>query len=180
MHSTRHVIPPERSIVDQPAQSVAAVCPGHKGLEQVRQVSVVYAEAAPEGLRPVPVLRSADRLAWAGTICGLAGAALLWIGTAVRGAVSGTMLAVAGVCFAYAIACYGWARARRASVLRVRRGMPRALAVWQAAWYCERCDGVFFTGTAPAGAEPGQLMSAGEFRHLVWDAGGYGAATARG
>jgi hypothetical protein len=159
---------------------VAVFCPGHKGLDHIRQVSVVYEEAAPEHLRPVPVLRSADRLAWAGTLCGLAGAALLWIGTGVRGSVSGAMLVVAGVCFAYGIACYGWAAARRASVVRVRRGMPRALAVWRAAWYCERCEGVFFTAsTAPPGAEPGQLMSAGEFQHLVWNAGGYGAATVR-
>jgi hypothetical protein len=167
-------------MADSPAQSLAVVCPAHKGPDLIKQVSVVYAEAAPEPLRPVPVLRSADRLAWAGTLCGVAGAALLWIGAAVRGSVSGTMLVLAAVCFAYAIACCGWAAARRASVVRVRRGMPRALAVWRAAWYCERCDGVFFTAsTAPAGAEPGQLMSAGEFQHLVWDAGGYGAATVR-
>lgn len=137
---------------------------------------MVYAEAEPSRLRPVPVLKSADRLAWAGTICGLAGAALIWIGTGVRGAVSGTVLVLAGVCFAYAIACYGWAAARRASVVRIRRGMPRALAVWQAGWYCERCDGVFFPASAaPAGAEPGVLMSAAEFQHLVWDAGGFAA-----
>jgi hypothetical protein len=167
--------------VDKPAQSLAVFCPRHKGPDQIRQVSLVYAEASPAQLSPVPVLRSADRLAWAGTICGLAGAALLWIGTAVRGAVSGTMLVFAGVFFAYAIACYGWAAARRASVVRIRRGMPRALEVWRAGWYCERCDGVFFApAAAPAGAATGQLMSAGEFQHLVWDAGGYGAATARG
>lgn len=163
--------------MDRPGQSLAAFCPGHKGPDHIKQVSVVCAEAAPEGLRPMPVVRSADRLAWAGTICGLAGAALLWIGTGVRGAVSGAMLAAAGVCFAYAIACYGWARARRAGVVRITRGMPRALALWQAAWYCERCDGVFFTpSAAPAGAEPGQLMTAVEFQHLVWGAGGHGAA----
>jgi hypothetical protein len=163
--------------VDKPAKSLAVFCPRHQGRDQIRQVSVVYAEAEPSQLSPVPVLRSADRLAWAGTICGLAGAALLWIGTAVRGAVSGTMLVLAGVFFAYAIACYGLAGARRASVVRVRRGMPRALEVWQAGWYCERCDGVFFTpGAAPAGTHSGELMSAGDFQHLVWDAGGYGAA----
>lgn len=166
--------------MDKPAQSLAVSCPRHKGPDQIRLVSVVYAEAEPTQFSPVPVLRSADRLAWAGTICGLGGAALLWIGTAVRGAVSGTMLVLAGVFFAYGLACYGLAAARRASVHRVRRGMPRALEVWQAAWYCERCDGVFFAPrTAPAGAEADQLMSAGEFQHLVWDAGGYGATAAR-
>ncbi len=161
--------------MEHSAQSLPVFCPRHKGLDQIRQVSVVYSEAEPAGLRPVPVLKSADRLAWAGTVCGLGGAALLWIGTAVRGAVSGTMLVLAGIFFAYAVACYGWAAARRASVVRVRRGMPRALAVWRAGYYCERCDGVFFpAGAAPAGAKPGVLMSAGQFQHLVWDAGGYG------
>jgi hypothetical protein len=162
--------------VEHSARSLAVFCPEHKGLDQIRQVSVVYAEAEPARLRPVPVLKSADRFAWAGTVCGLAGAALIWIGTAAGGAVSGTMLAAAGACFAYAIACYGWAAARRSSVVRVRRGMPRALAVWRAGWYCERCDGVFFpAGAVPVGAAPDVLMSAGEFQHLVWDAGGYGA-----
>jgi hypothetical protein len=162
--------------VNHPAESVAVSCPRHHGPDRIRQVSVVYAEAESARLRPVPVLKSADRLAWAGTICGLAGAVLIWVGTAIHGAVSATVLVLAGICFAYAIACYGWAAARRASVVRVRRGMPRALAVWQAGWYCERCDGVFFPATAaPAGAEPGVLMSAGEFQHLVWDAGGFGA-----
>jgi hypothetical protein len=162
--------------VEHPVESVAVFCPRHQGPDQIRQVSVVYAEAESAGLRPVPVLKSADRLAWAGTICGLAGAVLIWAGTAAHGAVSGTVLVLAGICFAYAIACYGWAAARRASVVRVTRGTPRALAVWQAGWYCERCDGVFFPATgAPAGAEPGVLMSAGEFQHLVWDAGGFGA-----
>ena len=142
---------------------------------------MAYADAAPERLSPVPVLRSADRLAWTGTICGLAGAALLVVGTAIRGAVSAAMLAVAGVCIAYAVACYGLAAARRASVVRVRRGMPRALAVWHAAWYCDRCDGVFFaSSTAPAGAASGKLMSTVEFQRLVWGAGGYGAAPAHG
>lgn len=166
--------------MDHPAQSLTVSCPRHHGQDQIRLVSVLYAEAAPERLSPMPVLRSADRLAWAGTICGLAGAAVLWIGTAARGATSGTMLVLAGVLFAFAIACYGWAGARRASVGRIRRGMPRALAVWRAAWYCERCDGVFFTpGAVPGGAHEGELMSVPEFQRLVWDAGGYGAADRR-
>lgn len=168
--------------MEKSAQSIAVLCPRHKGMDQIRQVSAVYAEAAPVLLRPMPVLKSADRLAWTGTLIGLAGAVLIWIGTAARGQSSGATLAAASVCFAYAIACYGWAAVRRASVVRVRRGMGSALAVWRQAWYCERCDGVFFApGTRfpvdvlPAGAIAGQLMSAGEFQHLVWTAGGYDA-----
>jgi hypothetical protein len=161
--------------VEKSAQTLAVFCPRHKGIDQIRQVSLVYAEAAPALLSPLPVLKSADRLAWTGTIIGVAGAVLIWIGVAARGAVSGPTLVAAGVCFAYALACYGWAAVRRASVVRVRRGMPRALAVWRAAWYCARCDGVFFSaGAVPAGAVPGVLMSAGEFQQLVWTAGGYG------
>jgi hypothetical protein len=135
---------------------------------------VVYAEAAPAPLSPLPALKSAERLAWAGTIIGAVGAVFVWLSTAVHGGVSGPTLAAASVCFAYALACYGWAAVRRAGVVRVRRGMPRALAVWQAGWYCERCEGVFFTATAlPAGAVAGELMSADEFQHMVWAAGGY-------
>jgi hypothetical protein len=161
--------------VDKCAQSIGVCCPNHKGLDRIRRVPVVYAEAAPDPLSPLPVLKSADRLAWAGTICGAIGAILLWIGSAYRGDISGPTLAAASVCFAYALACYGRAASRRASVVRVRRGMPRALAVWDAGWYCARCDGVFFTAAAlPAGANAGELMSAEEFQHLVWAAGGFG------
>ncbi len=161
-------------IVEQSAQSLAVSCPRHGGQDHIRQVSVVYAEEARTLLSPWPVLKSVDRLAWAGTICGVAGAAAIWVRAAVGGAASGPALIAAIVCFAYAVACYGWAAARRAGAARVRRGMPRALAVWQAAWYCERCDGVFFSpGAAPAGVADGRLLSAGEFQHLVWAAGGY-------
>ena len=149
-------------------------CPRHKGRDDVRRVSQVYAEVASELLSPSPVLKSADRLAWAGTICGVVGAALLWIRADVGGAASGPLLAGAIVCLAYALSCYGWAAARRSRVVRVRQGMPRALAVWQAAWYCGRCDGVFFApGTAPEGVVAGELMTPGEFQRLVWAAGGY-------
>jgi hypothetical protein len=163
-------------IVEKSARTASLVvsCPRHKGRDDVQRVSQVYADAASALLSPSPVLKSADRLAWAGTICGVAGAVLLWIRAAVGGAASGFLLAAAVIAFAYALACYGWAAARRSRLVRVRQGMPRALAVWQAAWYCRRCDGVFFApGTAPEGVSPGKLMSPAEFQHLVWTAGGY-------
>jgi hypothetical protein len=72
---------------------------------------------------------------------------------------------------------YGWATARRARLTRVERGIPAALALWRSAWYCERCDGVFLA-SAGAGSggllAVGKLLSAPEFRQLVWSAGGYG------
>lgn len=164
--------------MEKSAQSLAVYCPRHKGADRIRQVSAVYAQAAAPPLSPMPALRSADRLAWTGTICGGAGAILLWTGVAVKGEVSGITLAIASLFFVYALACYGLASVRRANVVRVRRGMPRALAVWAAGWYCERCDGVFFTGAAvPAGAVAGEMMSPGQFQHLVWEAGGYSQLT---
>jgi hypothetical protein len=51
--------------------------------------------------------------------------------------------------------------------------MPNAMALWRVAWYCDRCDGVFFAPGAVAVETPG-LMPATEFQRLVWSAGGYG------
>jgi len=160
--------------VEQHALPLAVSCPAHKGQDDVRPVSVVYAEAAPAVLSPVPVLRSAERLAWAGTICGVIGAALIWVRAVAGGGVSGPLFAAALVCFAYAVACYGCAAVRRVSIFRVQQGMPRALAVWRSAWYCEQCDGVFFApDEEPPGVARGELMSPGDFQELVWAAGGY-------
>lgn len=81
--------------MEQPAPSLPVSCPVHNGRDHVRRVSVVYAEAAPAMLSPVPVLKSAQRLAWAGTICGVAGAVLLWVRAVAGGAVSGPALVAA-------------------------------------------------------------------------------------
>ncbi len=113
-------------------------CPAHRGQDHVRRVSVVYAEAAP-ALSPARLLISADRLAWAGTICGVLGAALIWIRALVGGAASGALLVAAVVCFAYAVACYGLAAARRAGAFLLRRQPDEEPTVW----YCERCNVVF-------------------------------------
>lgn len=84
-------------------------------------------------------------------------------------------------CFACALALFGLAAVRRARLSRVLRGMPNALAVWDMALYCERCDGVFFPpGFARpdagrnAGRQARDLMTAADFQRLVWSAGGYG------
>lgn len=149
-----------------PAQS----CPRHGTTEDIRQVAVVYADllAGDEAdlLSPRPVLKAADRLAWTGTGFGVAGMVAIWAGNAIGGGATGPALAAGIICFAYALAMYGWAAARRARLTRVERGVPAALALWRNAWYCERCDGVFFPG--------GELMSASDFRGQVWSAGGYG------
>jgi hypothetical protein len=159
------------------------VCPRHKSADDIRLVSVVCgdgvipaARAASPGvtpgakerlLSPCPELKAANRLAWTGTGCGVAGMAAIWIGDVIGGGAFGPGLLCAGVCFAYALAIYGWAAARRSRIARVERGIPAALALWRTAWYCERCDGVFFP--------PGEvLLTPAEFRREVWSAGGYG------
>lgn len=148
-----------------------APCPRHQTDSGTRPVSVVYADVFAGGeadlLSPRPVLKTADRLAWTGTGFGVAGMAAVWAGTAAGGGAQTAALGIGAFCFAYALAMYGWAAARRARLVRVQRGVPAALALWRSAWYCERCDGVFFPGGDA-------LLSAAEFRRQVWSAGGYG------
>jgi hypothetical protein len=164
-------------------QSLVAACPAHPGNQKIQPVSVLYAAQAPRLLRPGPVLATAGRLAWAGTACGVLGAAAIWTGTLIGGA--GGPALIAGVaCLAYALAFYGWAGARRARLSVIRQGMTSAMAVWQAAWYCDICDGVFFRpGTfglsSPSSAigvvvGDGVVLSPAAFHRLVWRAGGYG------
>lgn len=121
------------------APSLTVACPAHRGQDHVRRVSVVYAEAGP-ALSPARLLISADRLAWAGTVCGVLGAVLIWIRAALDGgAASGALFVVAIVCFGYAVACYGLAAARRAGAFLLRRKPDEEPTVW----YCERCNVVF-------------------------------------
>lgn len=165
----------------------AVPCPRHKTTDDIRRVSVVYADlyAGDEAglLSPRPVLKAADRLAWTGTGFGVGGMVAVWAGYAVGGGAEKPGLLSGVVCFAYALAMYGWAAARRARLTRVERGTPAALALWRSAWYCERCDGVFLASDARDASDTGdaegrlagdKLLSAPEFRQLVWSAGGYG------
>ncbi len=97
---------------------------------------------------PARLLLSAERLAWAGTACGVLGAVLLSIRAVLNGggAASVALLVAAVVCFGYAIACYGLAYARRIGAFLVRgrhvRGRPPGEDE-RAVWYCERCNAVF-------------------------------------
>ncbi len=61
-------------------QTLAVACPVHPENARIRRVSVVYEEMSHRLLSPVPVLRAATRLAWAGTACGVLGMAAIWIG----------------------------------------------------------------------------------------------------
>ena len=132
--------------MEQFAPSLTVACPAHGGPDHVRRVSHVYGEAA--AVTPARLLLSAERLAWAGTACGVLGAVLLSIRAVLSGgggAASVPLLVAACVCCGYAVACYGLAYARRVGAFLVRspvrRGPPGEDE--QAVWYCERCNAVF-------------------------------------
>jgi hypothetical protein len=171
-------------MAEEHGRAIAVACPVHPGNPRVEQVSVLYAAQAPRLLRPGPALKAANRLAWTGTACGVLGAAAIWIGNLIGGGAAGPALIAGLACFGYALAFYGWAAARRSRLGLIERGKPGAMAVWQAAWYCDICEGVFFRpGTfrrdavaATGGAAVGDdvVLTPAAFHRLVWRAGGYG------
>ncbi|MCW2935619.1 MAG: hypothetical protein JWM19_6581 [Actinomycetia bacterium] len=164
-------------------QTLAVACPVHPENARIQRVSVVYEEMSPPLLSPGPVLRAATRLAWAGTACGVLGMVAIWIGNLIGGRAVRPALIIGMVCVSYALALYGWAGARRARLTMVERGMPGAMAVWRAAWYCDLCDGVFFPpGTlcqeqvarvVEGSVNDGDVISPAAFHRLVWKAGRY-------
>jgi hypothetical protein len=170
-------------------QTLAVACPVHPENASIRRVSVVYEAMAPRLLSPGPVLRAATRLAWAGTACGALGMAAIWIGNVIGGGAVRPALIAGIICVAYALALYGWAGARRARLTMIERGIPGAMAVWHAAWYCDLCDGVFFQPGAlrqePVArvvegvVDDGDVISPVAFHRLVWKAGGYGGPPGR-
>ena len=177
-------------MAEEYGQTLSVACPVHPENSGIRRVSVVYAAEAPRLLSPGPVLRAATRLAWAGTLAGVAGVAAIWVGTLLGHGAAGPALIVGCICFAYALALYGWAGARRARLSVVQRGLPGAMAVWRAAWYCDECDGVFCEpgslrqATDPGVAEgadvaEGMVLSPAAFHRLVWEAGRYGGTHGR-
>ena len=130
--------------MEQFAPSLTVACPAHGGPDHVRRVSHVYGEAAT--VTPARLLLSAERLAWAGTACGVVGAVLLSVrAVADGGAASVPLLVAACVCFGYAVACYGLAYARRVGAFLVRSPARRRPPGEdeRAVWYCERCNAVF-------------------------------------
>jgi hypothetical protein len=170
-------------MTEEHRQTLTLPCPVHPENARIRQVSVVYEEMSLRLLSPGPVLRAATRLAWAGTACGLLGMVAIWIGNLIGGGAVLPALIVGIVCVSYALALYGWAGARRARLTMVERGMPGALAVWRAAWYCDLCDGVFFQPDAlrqepvarvvEGSVSDGEVISPAAFHRLVWKAGRY-------
>ena len=176
-------------MAEEYGEPLMATCPVHPGHTQIERVSVAYAARSDPLLRPGPVLKSATRLAWAGTACGVAGMIAVWAGSLIGKGAAAPALIAASCCFGYALALYGWAGARRARLTLVQRGMVGAMVLWRAAWYCDLCDGVFF----PPGTlrrEPAASVVAGTvcedevltpaaFHRLIWRAGRYGAPLER-
>ncbi|WP_354644423.1 hypothetical protein [Kitasatospora camelliae] len=70
-----------------------------------------------------------------------------------------------------AVALFAWSAYRRALYRRLLAGRPAAEAVWSRGRYCARCATVHL-GRRAGG--DGRALSLGEFRVLVWQAGGYG------
>ncbi|MER5866588.1 hypothetical protein [Kitasatospora sp. NPDC002040] len=63
---------------------------------------------------------------------------------------------------------------RRTADVRTRlAGRPAAEELWATAWYCARC------GTAHFPDEPSRALTLQEFRHRIWQAGGYADLAAR-
>ncbi|WP_051944238.1 hypothetical protein [Streptacidiphilus rugosus] len=83
---------------------------------------------------------------------------------------------VAGVGYAVGILLVVLLLARRIGFRQKLAGRARAEELWARGWYCARC------GTAHFRSEPGapsRPLSLGEFRRLVWSAGGYGDLAVR-
>jgi hypothetical protein len=59
----------------------------------------------------------------------------------------------------------------RAFGRRLAAGRARAEAIWSRGWYCARCGTAHFRAAADVPLRPVPL---GEFRRIVWGAGGYG------
>ncbi|MFD6463994.1 hypothetical protein, partial [Streptomyces roseolus] len=56
---------------------------------------------------------------------------------------------------------------------RVVLGLPSALAVWRAGFYCHRCGVCFWVRSPARGVAAGQPLSLWQFQQIVWSAGGY-------
>jgi hypothetical protein len=168
-------------------------------MDSVVRVTVAHDEACEEyQLRaydrhnpPVPVggSRLIDELAvvpraqkWAGRCVGAGAAALLGVviggnlarvGTADVGAfvpLAACLLACAAFAAAWTLGVVGVVKRQR----RLVRGLAAAEEVWRHGWYCRRCDVVYFQpGYAPPGVDPRTPLDTGDFRRIVFAAGGY-------
>lgn len=187
----------ERSPDQQPAAAPMLACPVHGTAEMVQRVSAVYKQGTRTAISPTsgvalvrtdlavqlspePLVRLVGRAvlhaaAWA-TLTLVVTDALIESrhqpGT-FAGPSPGTLVFVIGSLVLVLCLFVGRALLRVSRRSRVRRGRAAAREVWDAGWYCGRCDGVFFLPPRPGGAAAGALLSADVFRRMVWTAGGY-------
>ncbi|MFI6218741.1 hypothetical protein ACIBCD_42595 [Nocardia brasiliensis] len=56
---------------------------------------------------------------------------------------------------------------------KIARGRPVAYAVWRCAFYCHRCNVVYWPSAPAAGLPTHQSLSLDHFRWYVWNTGGY-------
>lgn len=71
------------------------------------------------------------------------------------------------------VLCLGAAIVRTRRNQRIVRGRPRALAVWQAGFYCHRCGSAFWPVPPAPGVPARQAFAPPHYRWFVWRAGGY-------
>ncbi|SEM45967.1 hypothetical protein [Streptacidiphilus jiangxiensis] len=83
---------------------------------------------------------------------------------------------VAGVGAVVSLALFGTLAARSRARRAHLAGRAQAEAVWSRGWYCARCGTAHFR---PAPDVPQGSLSLGEFRRIVWEAGGYGDLVAK-
>jgi hypothetical protein len=159
-------------------------CPLCGQVDGVRRVPVAHDEACAEfpprlvdelAVVPRREKRSGRVLgAGAASVAGvLFGAGLVGVGTGDPG--ESVFMAV---CF---LACGALASICSVGVIgvsrrqaRLARGLAAAEEVWRQGWYCRRCDIVYFQpGYAPAGINTRVPLATGEFRRIVFAAGGY-------
>ena len=174
-------------------------CPSHGGGDYVRKVSAVFGEqyfqgrsdrvvgavmphgwavgravgvsvsasATAQALAPEPLVRRNAALPVIGAI-----PALLF-GAVMCAASGGAVIGIPFVLLALiALARGAYLHALNA---QVDSGRPGARAVWDRAWYCGRCELVFFArGQEPAGVPVDEALAPARFQELVWSAGGYG------
>jgi hypothetical protein len=169
-------------IQDAVPQLVPCVSCGQ--MDGVVRVPVAHQEACAEYRLPlVDELRVVPpRQRWAGRVLGAGMASVFGVDLGIHAATTGTGQLGTSVflvlfCLTSGVLAANWSLGVVGAVRRQRRlarGLPAAEEVWRHGWYCRRCDLVYFQPAyAPAGVDPRTPLTTGEFRRMVFTAGGY-------
>lgn len=133
-------------------------------------------------LAPEPEFRGAGRLTVIGLITALPAAIYLLLGgirlivphpeASTASIVVGSLILAAFLGSpSLLILWFAFRRAYRTS--RIRRGAPRAYAVWQAGIFCHRCGICFWSFPPAPGIPVRHPVLPGNFQRIVWNAGNY-------